>query len=599
MDSKKNEYIKFKKLLEYFVAHLEWVDSRNIHNRGYIDYIKPIIDSNTFKNSGQGYSGGNIQNQIEDWEQYPNGKICINIQSNFGNYRSVKSYLNWEGTGINVIAKWGNENIVNLSLEHYLFWLKTPRRQNLNVDKKIESLGLFDNKEDVTEDFKVFFDSFNKEIIDYNLQQEKNKRMQKIQPYINLLKNNHNLILTGAPGTGKTYLAKEIANAINAKTEFVQFHPSYDYTDFVEGLRPIKKDSQEIGFELKNGAFKTICEVALKNLLDSKKTLEELAIEDIASNNIVEFLDSSIESSKKFHLKNNNEFEITEYNDNFIEVYVPDNQITSKLKLPVSEVKQLLLNSHELKNVKDVREFFGRSHNRQSDSYIYTLYNDEELSGDLDGENKIEKIERKNFVIIIDEINRAEISKVFGELFFSIDPDYRGERGKVKTQYSNLQDEDDVFSNGFYIPENVYIIGTMNDIDRSVESMDFAMRRRFAWKEIKAPSSKNGDDIPMWDVEIDNWKMSDEAKREATRRIIALNDKIESIQGLGSAFHVGPAYFLKLKNYNEDFNQLWDNHLEGLLFEYLRGFPESDKQLNELKTAFNTTVESQENVESN
>ena len=94
---------------------------------------------------------------------------------------------------------------------------------------------------------------------------------------------------------------------------------------------------------------------------------------------------------------------------------------------------------------------------------------------------------KNKYIFIIDEINRGEISKIFGELFFSIDPGYRGERGLVKTQYQNLiTDESDPFYEGFYVPENVYLIGTMNDIDRSVESMDFAMRRRFAWIEVKA-----------------------------------------------------------------------------------------------------------------
>ena len=84
-------------------------------------------------------------------------------------------------------------------------------------------------------------------------------------------------------------------------------------------------------------------------------------------------------------------------------------------------------------------------------------------------------VERKNYVFIIDEINRGEISKIFGELFFSIDPGYRGVAGTVQTQYQNLIEDGDIYENGFYVPENVYIIGTMNDIDRSVDSMDFAI----------------------------------------------------------------------------------------------------------------------------
>ena len=94
--------------------------------------------------------------------------------------------------------------------------------------------------------------------------------------------------------------------------------------------------------------------------------------------------------------------------------------------------------------------------------------------------------DNRTFIFIIDEINRGEISKIFGELFFSIDPGYRGEKGRVQTQYQNMIEDGDVFKKGFFVPDNVYIIGTMNDIDRSVESMDFAMRRRFAWAEVTA-----------------------------------------------------------------------------------------------------------------
>ena len=88
------------------------------------------------------------------------------------------------------------------------------------------------------------------------------------------------------------------------------------------------------------------------------------------------------------------------------------------------------------------------------------------------------------FVFIIDEINRGEVSKIFGELFYAIDPGYRGKKEKaVQTQYQNLIHDGEAFKDGFYVPENVYIIGTMNDIDRSVESIDFAFRRRFTWTD--------------------------------------------------------------------------------------------------------------------
>lgn len=86
----------------------------------------------------------------------------------------------------------------------------------------------------------------------------------KYDKYINLLEANKNLILTGAPGTGKTYLAKAIAGAMNAEFEFVQFHPSYDYADFVEGLRPTPPDNNgNIGFKRVDGVFKSFCKRAI------------------------------------------------------------------------------------------------------------------------------------------------------------------------------------------------------------------------------------------------------------------------------------------------------------------------------------------------
>jgi len=265
------EYRRFKKLLEYFVAHLEWVNSEDKNHKGFEKYIKPLIDDNNFKSTGQGYSGGNIQNQISNWDKYYDGKICINIQPNFGSYKSSKSYLNWEGTGINVIAKWNKNNIESLLQEEYQYWLNPPQRKDLKITKSLDSLGLFDNKEDVTKTLKDFFDNFKNIITKHNIKQKENKHMQTIEPYINLLTANYNLILTGAPGTGKTFLANEIAKALNAEIEFVQFHPSYDYTDFVEGLRPTPPDENgNIGFERKDGAFKEFCKKALKENISNE-----------------------------------------------------------------------------------------------------------------------------------------------------------------------------------------------------------------------------------------------------------------------------------------------------------------------------------------
>ena len=219
------------------------------------------------------------------------------------------------------------------------------------------------------------------------------------------------------------------------------------------------------------------------------------------------------------------------------------------------------------------------------------------------------KDKERKFVFIIDEINRGEISKIFGELFFSIDPGYRGEKDKVQTQYQNLIEEGDVFKDGFYVPDNVYIIGTMNDIDRSVESMDFAFRRRFAFKEVTAEDSQGMlDSVEAWgkDENENTLKPDDKIVDDIKEKMNNLNkaiwhkpidgesDEDKSIEGLSSAYHIGASYFLKLNNYKNvdgsfDFDKLWEYHLEGLLFEYLRGTTEMSKKLKKLAMAYGYT----------
>ncbi|MBM6889915.1 AAA family ATPase [Bacteroides caecigallinarum] len=182
---------------------------------------------------------------------------------------------------------------------------------------------------------------------------------------------------------------------------------------------------------------------------------------------------------------------------------------------------------------------------------------------------------KNKYIFIIDEINRGEISKIFGELFFSIDPGYRGEKGLVKTQYQNLiTDESDPFYEGFYVPENVYLIGTMNDIDRSVESMDFAMRRRFAWIEVKADENTE-----MLDEKLSDMKDEIVSIMKRLNAAIWDEDNNTGIEGLSAAYHIGGSYFSKLSLYlnkehtnkQEAYEILWNNHLKGILFEYLRG----------------------------
>lgn len=278
-----------------------------------------------------------------------------------------------------------------------------------------------------------------------------------------LLENNLQLILTGAPGTGKTFMAWQLAAKMigckedelgsNSQFKFVQFHPGYDYSDFVIGLKPkLDKESKQVTFEWKDGIFKKFCDAA------------------------------------------------------------------------------------------------------------------KEDSG-------------KNYVMVIDEINRADLSRVFGELFFCLEETYRGKEITLPNETDSEQDK--TGNNKFTIPKNVYIIGTMNDIDRSVESMDFALRRRFAWHEVKAEDT--GEEI------IGTADVSDVVRDVSAQKMKAVNDKLKALK-FGEEYKLGGAYFKKIEKYKDNpekmWESLWDNHIAVILREYLRGRRNADEILKSLKECF-------------
>ena len=402
----------------------------------------------------------------------------------------------------------------------------------------------------------------------------------RYKEYIDLLTEAHNLVLTGAPGTGKTHMAQAIAEEMGAVTKFVQFHPSYDYTDFVEGLRPIEKGDGQMGFERKDGVFKEFCREAIKNLIDSEKSIESLTKEMSWQEKLDRFVEDSIEEGTKFKTVTGSEFIISEIKNHSIVIHNEQNEKTTQVAVNADEILELLTNEVPLNIVRDIRNYFSRKFGTQPDSYAFVIAKAIRAMRQKMPVVEANKIDRKPFVFIIDEINRGEASKIFGELFYAIDPGYRGKNGHlVQTQYQNLVPETDVFGKGFYVPENVYILATMNDIDRSVESMDFAMRRRFAWKEVTPTDTEDM---------LDTLSCAKEAKATMNR----LNNAIAETDGLGSAYMIGPSYFLKLGENEGNFFKLWKMNIEPLLKEYLRGFRKANEILDRLnKSYFNTKEE--------
>ena len=472
------------------------------------------------------------------------------------------------------------------------------------------------------------------------------KMEQNNNTYIRQLRATKNMILTGAPGTGKTYLAKQIAMQMlgldsieELKTDkrfgFVQFHPSYDYTDFVEGLRPTKDVQNNLsGFVRKDGVFKEFCKHAILaesadtdvlGKINSNPKVWKVSLEGTGDNptrtDCMENGYIRIGWCQYGDVEDFLEFE--DFKDggrNVLRAFQSGMQVGDLVVSCYSsreiDAVGVITGDYEYRHeggnypryrsvkwlVKDIRENIVELNNNKTFT-LSTVY-----KASITAEAALKIVRKYNehqsllpkdvdSVFVIDEINRGEISKIFGELFFSVDPGYRGTKGIVKTQYQNLIEDGDVFKDGFYVPENVYIIGTMNDIDRSVESMDFAMRRRFSWKEITSDFSQNMlDDKNAWEGNKPSQQVIDEIKNRMNNLNACIIDEYECGAlsakekiGLSKAYQIGASYFLKYGLY-DNFDDLWNNHLEGLLFEYLRGTSGIEDKMKRLHNAYNDTT---------
>jgi 5-methylcytosine-specific restriction protein B len=305
---------------------------------------------------------------------------------------------------------------------------------------------------------KIRYDELSKEVINghkdlyqyaylfANLLGKADKKGVEKDMFIEILKKSKNIIYYGAPGTGKTYEIKSnienIVEDIEKQFVMTQFHPSYTYEDFIEGIKPAVIKGSSISLELKDGEFRIFCD---------KAKLDE---------------------------------------DNFL----------------------------------NEKGFY-------------------------------EAIKKYGYFFFVDEINRAELSRVFGELLYSLE--YRGKEGKIKTQYASMREEDNQY---FYIPKNLFFVGTMNDVDRSIDSFDLALRRRFLW--IKK--------------ECNYQVIENEFGKDYSKACENLNNYVISIDSLSEKYQIGHAYFLKIEYFikqkmnQANLNELFEYHIEPLLIEYLR-----------------------------
>ncbi|MCH3832851.1 McrB family protein [Campylobacter jejuni] len=425
-----------------------------------------------------------------------------------------------------------------------------------------------------------------------------------------------NQILYGPPGTGKTYhtidkaleiLGENLESRDEKKAKFDEyvrkgqivfttFHQSYGYEEFVEGIKPIidnDENSQEVKYDVKDGIFKELCDKSLKNYILSMQNENEIDLDKL----IFEFANyinqDFLNKGNEFPLEN--KVSIKKILLNFKDEYRSfslGGSIKSPQSLTIDIIKRDYLNfkNKKILSFKDIKpKYDSQSDYHGNAIYYFMFYNKLKEFENIQNEKfKIKKEILKSYIIIIDEINRGNVSKIFGELITLIEPSKRlgnEEALELTLPYSGEK---------FGVPKNVYIIGTMNTADRSITSLDTALRRRFEFVEMMPNSDLLNNVFICKDVENPNEDedyLGDDAKTEGYAEIlqnilISINKRIEFLldreKTIGHAFFMSEAVkfnknnWIKPDEYEEDWyvlsisklKKVFQNKIIPLLQEY-------------------------------
>ncbi|EDA0863385.1 McrB family protein [Campylobacter jejuni] len=381
-----------------------------------------------------------------------------------------------------------------------------------------------------------------------------------------------NQILYGPPGTGKTYhtidkaleiLGENLESRDEKKAKFDEyvrkgqivfttFHQSYGYEEFVEGIKPIidnDENSQEVKYDVKDGIFKELCDKSLKNYILSMQNKNEIDLDKL----IFEFANyinqDFLNKGNEFPLEN--KVSIKKILLNFKDEYRSfslGGSIKSPQSLTIDIIKRDYLNfkNKKILSFKDIKpKYDSQSDYHGNAIYYFMFYNKLKEFENIQNEKfKIKKEILKSYIIIIDEINRGNVSKIFGELITLIEPSKRiGEKEELKVTLPYSGEK-------FGVPKNVYIIGTMNTADRSITSLDTALRRRFEFIEMMP-------DVSKLSMDCEGINLQELLK--------AINTRIEYL--LDREKTIGHAFFVSVENL-EDLKKVFQNKIIPLLQEY-------------------------------
>lgn len=410
---------------------------------------------------------------------FANKKSTVDYMKPFGDAfleLSVTHRKFWEKQGFGWIDGDGDEFLKNPQHDRYKLYGKAIPLADSCMDETDYQTMLSDIKGPL---YKIYQDVFNLKNLNENITAQKAKQMEDIIKASKLLSAKRNIILQGAPGTGKTYSTaalaltvigvtdidltdhKEVMKRYNqlhkeGQIEFVTFHMSMDYEDFVEGIKP-EADNDTISYNVEDGIFKTICSNASSNTTSNFDDAYERFMKDIADSNEDEPFILKTGTGKEFGVCPNSRGNLT-----------------------------LLTGKDRKKNGVLTRELIKSCVNGNYEDYWISYFKG--VVGYLKERYKLnvnKEAVTRNFVLIIDEINRGNVSKIFGELITLIEADKRAKVNPSETDHP-LTVRLPYSKKEFSVPDNLYIIGTMNTTDRSVGSLDYALRRRFAFVTIKS-----------------------------------------------------------------------------------------------------------------